>query len=58
MHCLTAPKQQHYTTTAVGDTTEAIYDATGGLGCDLVIEATNSPNAFVDAEKASKLAQE
>lgn len=41
--------------TAVGDTTDAILDATNGLGCDLVIEATNSPDAFVDAVQASKI---
>lgn len=40
---------------AVGDNTDAILDATNGLGCDLVIEATNSPNAFVDSVKAAKI---
>lgn len=40
---------------AIGDNTDAILDATNGLGCDLVIEATNSPNAFVDSVKAAKI---
>ncbi len=39
----------------IGDSTDAILDATSGLGSDLVIEATNSPNAFVDSVKAAKI---
>lgn len=38
-----------------GDSTDAILDATNGLGCDLVIEATNSAAAFVDSVKAAKI---
>lgn len=41
--------------TEVGDSIDAVLDATNGLGCDLVIEATNSPDSFVDAVKASKI---
>lgn len=40
---------------AVGNSVDAVLDATQGLGCDLVIEATNSPNGFIDAVKASKI---
>jgi len=38
-----------------GDKVDAILDMTSGMGCDLVIEATNSPNGFADAVKASKI---
>ncbi|MBX2823234.1 MAG: alcohol dehydrogenase catalytic domain-containing protein [Gammaproteobacteria bacterium] len=39
----------------IGHNTAAVLDATGGLGCDLVIEATNSPDGLVDAVKAAKI---
>ncbi len=39
----------------VGDTQLAVLDHTGGLGCHLVIEATNSPDGLVHAIKASRI---
>jgi len=41
--------------TAVGNTSDAVLDNTGGLGCDLVIEATNSPAGFADAISCCKI---
>ena len=41
--------------TAVGASTDVILDSTNGLGCDLVLEATNSPMGFSDAVIASKI---
>ncbi len=41
--------------TAAAANTDHILDASNGLGCDLVIEATNSPNGFSDAVVASKI---
>lgn len=38
-----------------GNSLDAVLDETGGLGCELIIEATNSPDAFSDAVKASKI---
>ena len=40
---------------AVGDSVDAILDETAGKGCDLVIEATNSPDGFTHAVLASKI---
>jgi len=39
----------------VGTTVEAVLDNTGGLGCHLVIEATNSPHGFAHAIKAARI---
>lgn len=41
--------------TFVGDNTDAVLDFNDGLGCHLVIEATNSPSGFSDAIKASRI---
>ena len=40
---------------AVGDSVDAVADATGGLGCRIVIEATNSPDGFRDAVAAARI---
>jgi len=40
---------------AVGTTADMILDETNGLGCDLVIEATNSPNGFIDSIQSTKI---
>jgi len=40
---------------ASGQSISTILDHTDGLGCDLVIEATNSPNGFADAIAACKI---
>ena len=40
---------------AAGDRVDAVLDATGGLGCHLVIEATNSPDGFRDAVRAARI---
>ena len=34
---------------------DSVIEGTAGLGCDLVIEATNSPNGFSDAVAVSKI---
>lgn len=39
----------------VGDHVDAVPDATDGLGCHLVIEATNSPAGMGDAIKATRI---
>ena len=39
----------------VGDQVQAVTDATDGLGCHLVIEATNSPAGMGDAVKATRI---
>lgn len=39
----------------VGDDIDAVSDATEGLGCHLVIEATNSPAGMGDAIKAARI---
>ncbi|MFK7854785.1 MAG: zinc-binding dehydrogenase [Granulosicoccus sp.] len=41
--------------THVGDSVSAVLDQTGGLGCHLVIEATNSPDGLLHAIKASRI---
>lgn len=41
--------------TAVGDDIDAVRDASDGLGCHLVIEATNSPRGMSDAVKAARI---
>jgi len=41
--------------TAVGGNIDVIHDATDGRGCDLVIEATNSPDGFAHAIKATAI---
>jgi L-iditol 2-dehydrogenase len=41
--------------TAVGDSLELALDQTGGIGCQLVIEATNSPRGFADAVDAVRI---
>lgn len=41
--------------TSTGLSVDAVLDETNGLGCDLVIEATNSPAAFNDAIRACKI---
>ena len=41
--------------TAAGDGIDAVLDATGGFGCHLVIEATNSPDGFRDAVRATRI---
>ena len=40
---------------SAGDGVDAVLDATGGLGCHLVIEATNSPDGFTDAVRATRI---
>ena len=40
---------------ATGDTVDAVGDATGGRGCDVVVEATNSPDGLVDAVSAARI---
>ena len=40
---------------AGGDSPEAVRDATEGRGCDLVVEATNSPDGFGDAIAAARI---
>jgi len=39
----------------VGDHVDAVLDHTGGLGCNLVIEATNSPDGFAHAIKSTRI---
>ena len=41
--------------TAVGSDVDAVLDATGGLGCHLVIEATNSPHGLSEAVRAARI---
>ena len=41
--------------TAVGDSPDAVRDATGGLGCHLTIEATNSPDGLRDAVATARI---
>lgn len=41
--------------TWVGGSVEELQAATNGSGCELVIEATNSPNGFQDAALAAKI---
>ena len=41
--------------TAVGGSVDAVGDVTGGRGCDLVIEATNSPAGLRDAVVAARI---
>jgi len=41
--------------THVGSGTDAVLDCADGLGCHLVIEATNSPDGFADAIKVSRI---
>jgi len=38
-----------------GDCIDAVLDATDGMGCHLVIEATNSPHGMGDAVKAARI---
>lgn len=40
---------------SVGSNVESILDATKGMGCELVIEATNSPHGFSDSVRAAKI---
>ena len=40
---------------ATGESIEAVSEATGGRGCDLVVEATNSPDGLVDAVAAARI---
>jgi len=40
---------------AVGGSIDAVLDATDGLGCHLVIEATNSPHGVSDAVRAARI---
>ena len=40
---------------AAGDSVEAVGEATGGRGCDIVIEATNSPEGFAHAVRAAAI---
>lgn len=41
--------------TAAGQSKELILDHTQGRGCDLVIEATNSPDGFADAISVARI---
>ena len=41
--------------TSVGESIEAVDEATAGRGCDIVIEATNSPDGFAHAVRAAKI---
>jgi len=41
--------------THTGDSPSSVLDYTKGLGCHLVIEATNSPDGLVDAIKTSRI---
>ncbi len=41
--------------TASGESVDMIHDLTEGRGCDLVIEATNSPHGFSHAVKAARI---
>lgn len=41
--------------TATGESVDAVLDTTEGLGCHLVIEATNSPHGMSDAVRAARI---
>jgi L-iditol 2-dehydrogenase len=40
---------------AAGDSVETVQDHTQGLGCHLVIEATNAPRGFADAVESTRI---
>ena len=41
--------------TAVGESVETVEEATDGRGCDIVIEATNSPDGFAHGVRAAAI---
>ena len=44
---------RHYGADVVSGSVDAVLDVTNGRGCDLVLEATNSPRGFDDAVRAA-----